>query len=77
MEGILMPTGTVKWFNYKHGYGFIVPEQGESDVFVHITAVQGSGMKALYEGQKVKYDVSFDKNKGKDAAENLSLLQAQ
>lgn len=69
-----MPTGTVKWFNYKHGYGFIIPEQGEQDIFVHITAIQNSGIKAVYEGQKVSYEVLFDESKGKDAAENISVL---
>jgi len=51
-----MATGTVKWFNPKKGYGFIAPEEGDKDIFVHITAVQAAGMKKLDEGQKLSYD---------------------
>ena len=51
-----MATGTVKWFNPKKGYGFIAPEEGDKDIFVHITAVQAAGMKKLDEGQKLLYD---------------------
>jgi CspA family cold shock protein len=62
--------GTVKWFNAQKGYGFIQPDDGGKDVFVHISAVERAGMGGLAEGQKVKYDVSMDR--GKAAAANLS-----
>ena len=64
-----MATGTVKWFNPEKGFGFIVPDEGGSDVFVHITAVEAAGMKTLDEGQKVSYDL--EENRGKQAAGNL------
>lgn len=66
-----MATGTVKWFNTQKGYGFIQPEGGGKDVFVHITAVQRAGLTSLNEGQKVKFEVARDR--GKEAAANLSL----
>jgi CspA family cold shock protein len=65
-----MPTGTVKWFNSTKGYGFIQPEDGSDDVFVHISSVQGSGMMDLQEGQKVSYEIEIGRN-GKSAAANL------
>ncbi|MEL7463753.1 MAG: cold-shock protein [Pseudomonadota bacterium] len=65
-----MPTGTVKWFNVTKGYGFIEPDDGGKDVFVHITAVQRSGLEGLNEGQKVNYDMEEGRN-GKMAASNL------
>lgn len=64
-----MAIGTVKWFNTQKGYGFIEPEDGSKDVFVHITAVERAGMQSLAEGQKVSYDVAIDR--GKAAASNL------
>lgn len=64
-----MATGTVKWFNTTKGYGFIVPEDGGKDVFVHITAVQAAGLRGLDEGQKVSFDVAMER--GKAAATNL------
>ena len=65
-----MATGTVKWFNSQKGYGFIQPDDGSKDVFVHISAVERSGMGSLSDGQKVSYEVMRDQ-KGKFSAENL------
>ena len=64
-----MPKGTVKWFNATKGYGFIEPEEGDKDVFVHITAVKRAGMNDLEEGQEVEFEVV--ENDGKASAENL------
>ena len=58
-----MATGVVKWFNATKGFGFIVPDQGGKDVFVHITAVQAAGLQGLNEGQKVSYEVSMERGK--------------
>ncbi len=69
-----MTTGTVKWFNTTKGYGFIAPEAGAKDVFVHITAVQRSGLHALAEGQRVQFEVARGNN-GKDAAVNISVME--
>ena len=66
-----MSTGTVKWFNETKGYGFIQPDDGGKDVFVHISAVERAGMRNLIEGQKVSFDVETDKRSGKDSAGNL------
>jgi len=66
-----MNTGTVKWFNTTKGFGFIQPQDGSTDVFVHISAVERSGMGSLNEGQKVTYDIVRDKRSGKSSAENL------
>ena len=68
-----MATGTVKWFNTTKGYGFIAPEEGDTDVFVHISAVQNSGMTDLQEGQQVSYELEESKN-GKTAAVNLKAV---
>ena len=67
-------TGTVKWFNPNKGFGFIVPEDGSNDVFVHISAVERAGLSELNEGQKVSYELQAGKN-GKSSAENLSVIQ--
>ena len=67
-----MATGTVKWFNGTKGYGFIAPDDGGQDVFVHISAVERSGMQSLNEGQKVNFEVERDKRTGKSAAQNLT-----
>ena len=67
-----MPTGTVKWFNPTKGYGFIQPQDGGKDVFVHISAVERAGLNSLREGQKVKYEVIVDR--GKEAAGNLTAV---
>lgn len=66
-----MSTGTVKWFNPQKGFGFIQPDDGSKDVFVHISAVERAGMDALREGQKVSYDLQTDTKRGKTSAENL------
>jgi CspA family cold shock protein len=66
-----MNTGTVKWFNNQKGFGFIQPETGSKDVFVHISAVERAGMSTLIEGQKVSFDIVADRKTGKSAAENL------
>lgn len=67
-----MPNGTVKWFNSQKGFGFIQPDTGGPDVFVHISAVERAGMRSLAEGQKVNFDVEQDRRSGKSAATNLS-----
>jgi CspA family cold shock protein len=66
-----MPTGTVKWFNSQKGYGFIEPEEGGKDVFVHVSAVENSGMRGLVEGQKVSFEIETDRRNGKTSAVNL------
>ncbi|MEX2644534.1 MAG: cold-shock protein [Acetobacterales bacterium] len=68
-----MATGTVKWFNPTKGYGFIQPDNGGKDAFVHISAVEGAGMSTLREGQKVSFDLTAGRN-GKESAENLKAL---
>ncbi|WP_336276510.1 cold-shock protein [Bartonella sp. CB178] len=69
-----MSTGTIKWFNATKGFGFIQPSDGGADVFVHISAVERSGLKDIKEGQKVSYDVLQDRRSGKFAADNLAAL---
>jgi cold shock protein len=66
-----MATGTVKWFNATKGFGFIQPDDGGQDVFVHISAVERAGLSGLAEGQKVSYEVVVDRKRGKSNAENL------
>lgn len=66
-----MTTGTVKFFDATKGFGFIAPDEGGTDVFVHISAVERSGMRTLTEGQKVSFDVVRDKRSGKNAADNI------
>jgi CspA family cold shock protein len=66
-----MPVGTVKWFNAAKGFGFIQPDGGGPDIFVHISAVERAGMRGLNEGQKVSYDEQRDPKRGKSSAENL------
>jgi CspA family cold shock protein len=69
-----MANGTVKWFNPTKGYGFIAPEQGGGDVFVHISALEAAGLRTLNDGQKVSYELAT--NKGKTSAVNIKLLAA-
>ncbi len=66
-----MATGTVKFFNATKGFGFIQPDDGGTDVFVHISAVERAGMRSVVEGQKLNFDVVRDNRSGKNAAENL------
>jgi cold shock protein len=66
-----MQTGTVKWFNAQKGFGFIQPENGGQDVFVHISAVERAGMSGLNEGQKISFELEKDKRTGKQSAANL------
>jgi len=69
-----MQKGTVKWFNTQKGYGFIQPDAGGPDVFVHISAVERAGMRGLNEGQKVSYDIVADKRTGKSSADQLQAI---
>jgi cold shock protein len=69
-----MSSGTVKWFNEQKGYGFIQPDDGGKDIFVHISAVQRSGLQGLRDGQKVSYELQADRRTGKMAAVNLQAL---
>jgi CspA family cold shock protein len=66
-----MQTGTVKWFNAQKGFGFIQPENGGTDVFVHISAVERAGMSGLNEGQKVSFELEQDRRTGKQSAGSL------
>jgi CspA family cold shock protein len=68
-----MATGTVKWFNATKGYGFIQPDDGGKDVFVHVTAVQKAGLTGLNEGQKISYELATDR--GKASAANLKVAR--
>ncbi len=74
LEEITMATGTVKWFNPAKGFGFIEPEDGSKDAFVHISAVERAGLSSLSEGQKVSYELQPGQN-GKSSAENLSVIE--
>ncbi|TFV51365.1 cold-shock protein [Bradyrhizobium niftali] len=68
-----MATGIVKWFNATKGFGFIQPDDGGQDVFVHISAVERAGLSGLAEGQTVSYEVQVDRKRGKSSAENLRI----
>ncbi len=70
---VIMPTGIVKWFNPTKGFGFIVPDEGGKDVFVHVSAIESAGLHNLSEGQKVQYEVVPGRD-GKFAAENLVVV---
>ena len=67
-----MATGTVKWYNPTKGYGFIAPDDGGKDVFVHISAVEQAGLRGLDENQKVSYEIERDKRSGKESAGQLT-----
>ena len=69
-----MATGTVKWFNSQKGFGFIQPDDGRADVFVHISAVERAGLRDLHEGQKVSYEITQDRRTGKSSADQLKAL---
>jgi CspA family cold shock protein len=66
-----MATGTVKWFNETKGYGFIQPDDGGKDVFVHVSAVERAGLRGLKDGQKISYEIEQDRRSGKESASNL------
>lgn len=70
-----MATGTVKWFNATKGYGFILPDDGGKDVFVHVSAVERSGCAPLKDGQKISFEIATDKRTGKAVAANLRILE--
>jgi CspA family cold shock protein len=70
-----MTTGTVKWFNTQKGFGFIAPDDGGKDAFVHISAVERSGLKDLREGQKLSYELVSDSRTGKLSADNLKVAR--
>lgn len=72
--GFILAKGTVKWFNSTKGFGFIQPDDGGADVFVHISAVERAGLRGLNDGQKVSYELVQDKRSGKTSADQLSTL---
>ncbi len=67
-----MNIGTVKWFNATKGFGFVQPDDGSQDVFVHVSAVERAGLRSLVEGQKINYDIVQDTRSGKSSADNIS-----
>jgi cold shock protein len=69
-----MTTGTVKWFNANKGFGFIAPDEGGNDAFVHISAVERAGMNDLHEGQKLGFELVSDRKSGKMSADNLKAI---
>ncbi len=73
-KGVSMPTGTVKWFNAEKGFGFIAPDNGEKDAFVHISAVERSGLSQLREGDKISFELVADRKSGKVSADKLQIL---
>ena len=70
----VMATGTVKWYNDQKGYGFIQPDSGGKDVFVHASALERAGLRGLAEGQKISYEVESDRRTGKESAGNLKTV---
>jgi|TARA_R110000868_G_scaffold104578_12_gene288278 CspA family cold shock protein len=75
MEVLKMATGTVKWYNSTKGYGFIQPDDGGKDVFVHVTAVEVSELNSLDEGQKISFEVERDRKTGKESATQLKAAE--
>lgn len=73
VEEIIMQTGVVKWFNGQKGFGFIQPDDGGNDVFVHISALERAGMSSLNEGQKISFELEQDRKSGKMAASQLQV----
>ena len=71
---LVMPVGTVKFFNTQRGFGFITPDDGSADVFVHVSAVEQAGMRALNEGQRVSFELVTDPRRGKTNAQNLKAV---
>ncbi|MCI4678409.1 cold-shock protein [Rhodoblastus acidophilus] len=69
-----MATGTVKWFNGQKGFGFIQPDDGGTDVFVHVSAVEQAGLTGLAEGQKISYEIAVDRRSGKSSASRLQVV---
>lgn len=69
-----MQIGTVKWFNTQKGFGFIAPDEGGGDVFVHISAVERAGLRALHEGQKIGFELERDRRSGKTSAGQLQVV---
>jgi CspA family cold shock protein len=69
-----MNKGVVKWYNSQKGYGFIQPDDGDKDVFVHVTALERAGLRGLVEGQKVSFEIQTDRRTGKSSAANLQLI---
>ena len=69
-----MPVGTVKWYNSEKGFGFIQPDDGGKDAFVHVSAIERAGMRDLQEGQKISFELVADKRSGKMSADNLQAV---
>jgi cold shock protein len=74
VKGVSMTSGTVKWFNVQKGFGFIAPDDGGKDAFVHVSAVERSGLGSLREGQKVGFELVSDRKSGKMSADHLKIL---
>jgi cold shock protein len=74
-KGKFMQTGVVKWFNSQKGFGFIQPDSGGADVFVHISAVERAGLRGLADGQKISYEIVVDRRSGKSSADQLQVQE--